>query len=100
MKNQNDTTRSDPEGCAVAYGSQLVTVSDALKWAMDLCREARDNAENLARYYAKGKKHKALAEESRLKAANANVAIAHLERVLAENGGELSRMAPKGGTTT
>lgn len=70
---------------ASSAGSQLVTVSAALKWAMDLCREARDNAENLARYYTKRKKHKALAEESRMKAANADVAIAHLERVLAEN---------------
>jgi hypothetical protein len=83
-----DTTEADSAAgvsCAAASGSQLVTVSDAIKWAMDLCREARDNAENLSRYYTRGKKHKALAEESRMKAANANVAIAHLERVLAEN---------------
>ena len=83
IANTQDDTAT--EGCAPAAGSQLVTVSDALKWAMALCREATENAENLARYYDRGRKYKKLADEARLKAAHAKVAIAHLERVLAEN---------------
>ena len=85
MSTANTNNTAATAGCAPSAGSQLVTVSDAIKWAMSLCREATENAENLARYYDRGRKYKKLAYEARLKAAHAKVAIDHLERVLAEN---------------
>jgi hypothetical protein len=85
MSTANTNNTAATAGCAPSAGSQLVTVADALKWAMELCREAAQNAETLTRYYAKGRKYKKLADEARQQASNAKVAIAHLERVLAEN---------------
>ena len=93
MSLESKTDTGATEGCAPSAGSQLVTVSDAIKWAMELCREAAQNAETLTRYYSKGRKYKKLEAEARQQAANAKVAIAHLERVLAEND-KLSHTAP------
>ena len=92
MSTENTQDKPATEGCAPATGSQPVTVAKAIAWAMRLCREAAANAEYRYKYHSGSKKQK-LAEEAKMQSQNAHVAIAHLERVLAENA-EVSDVCP------